>query len=306
VAKRRYVLVAGGVLIVALVVLALRSGGSHSNRDYAPFAGCPLSNPATDICIFAQTESGKLTIGHKAIPITKTITLQGGVRQSETGGKQEFIGARNDDTLSISPQVIPGGLAYVIAPEFLSRTLRKRFYELIDRETGQVTATIKLTAPASAIGVSTQNLIEAKGVGLSLPVKLRLSNPLLGETCYIGSDARPIVIDLSTGTTRFSPSHKQLTGKPGHAKFKDEYNLVTLVDESLVSDSFAAPRAEGCGEVSGSGAAHSSQLDHASSQLDHAIDAGLGLPIARGDSEALLNVTLRDANVSAVKASRRP
>jgi len=135
-------------------------------------------------------------------------------------------------------------------------------------------------------------------------VKLRLSNPLLGESCYIGSNAHPIVIDLSTGTTRLSPSHKSLTakpltGKPGHAKFKDEYNLVTLVDESLVSDSFAAPRAEGCGQVSGSGGAHSSQLDLA-------IDAELGLPIARGDSEALLNVTLRDANASAVKASRRP
>jgi len=287
VAKRGYVLAVGGALIVALVVLVSASGGSHANRDYAPFAECPLSNRATDICIFAQTESGELTIGHKTIPITKTITLQGGVHQDETTGKQKFIGALNDETLSVAPQVIPGGLK-----------------EIIGRGTGQVTATIALAAPASAIGVSTQNLIEAKGIGLSLPVKLRLSNPLLGESCYIGSNAHPIVIDLSTGTTRLSPSHKSLTakpltGKPGHAKFKDEYNLVTLVDESLVSDSFAAPRAEGCGQVSGSGGAHSSQLDLA-------IDAELGLPIARGDSEALLNVTLRDANASAVKASRRP
>ena len=278
-AKRRYVLVAGGALIVALVVLVLTSGGSHSNSDYAPFAECPLNNRATGICIFAQTESGKLIIGRKTIPITKTITLRGGVHQNEVTGKQEFIGALKDETLSVAPQIIPGGLKGIIG-----------------RGTGQVTATIKLAAPASAIGVSTQNLIEAKGVGLSLPAKLRLSNPLLGESCYIGSNAHPIVIDLSTGTTRSSSSHKQLTGKPGHAKFKDEYNLVTLVDESLVSDSFAAPRAEGCGEADG---AHSSQLDSA-------IDAELGLPIARGDSEALLNVTLRDANASAVKASRRP
>jgi hypothetical protein len=273
VARRGYVLVAGGALIVALVVLVSASGGTHANRDYAPFVECPLSNRVTDICIFAQTESGKLTIGHKAIPITKTITLQGGIHQDETTGKQKFIGVLKGETLSVAPQIIPGGLK-----------------EIIGRGTGQVTATIKLAAPASAIGVSTQNLIEAKGVGLSLPVKLRLSNPLLGESCYIGSNAHPIVIDLSTGTTRSSPSHKQLTGKPGHAKFKDEYNLVTLVDESLISDSFAAPRAEGC----------------ASSQLDSAIDAELGLPIARGDSEALLNVTLLDANASAVKVSRRP
>jgi hypothetical protein len=279
--RRRYIVV-GAALIVALVVLVFASGGSHANRDYAPFAECPLSNPATDICIFAQTKSGKLTIGRKMIPITKTITLQGGVHQAETGGKQEFVGARNGDTLSIAPQVIPGGLAYVIAPEFLSKTLRKRFYELIDRGAGKVTATIALAGSASDIGVSTQNLIEAKGIGLSLPVKLGLSNPLLGETCYIGSSAHPIVIKLTTG----------LTGKRGHAKFKDEYNLATITDESLVSDSFAVPRAEGCGRV-------------LAPRLDSALDAGLGLPIARGNSEARLNGTLRDANASAVKAAAK-
>jgi hypothetical protein len=272
VAKRGYVFAVGGALILALVVFVLASGGSHANGDYAPFAECPLGNPATDICIYAQTESGNLTIGRKAIPITKTITLRGGVHQNEVTGKQKFIGALNDETLSVAPQVIPGGLKEIIA-----------------HGTGQVTVTIKLAAPASAIGVSTQNLIEAKGVGLSLPVKLRLSNPLLGERCYIGSDAHPIVIDLTTG----------LTGKPGHAKFKDQYNLVTLVGESLLSDSFAIPRAEGCGGISGSSATHPSRLDLA-------IDAGLGLPIARGDSEARLNGTLHDANASAVKASRRP
>ena len=110
-----------------------------------------------------------------------------------------------------------------------------------------------------------------------------------GISCYIGSNAKPIVINLTTG-------HK---GKPGHAKFKDEYNLVTLVDESLVGDSFAAPRAEGCGGVGGAGGTHSSQLDAA-------LDAGLGLPVARGENEALLNGTLRDANAPAVRAVRRP
>jgi hypothetical protein len=166
-----------------------------------------------------------------------------------------------------------------------------------------VTVTTELAAPASAIGVSTQNLIEAKGIGLSLPVKLKLSNALLGDGCYIGSNVKPIVINLSTGRTGPSPLHrpftgkplteKPLIGKPGHAKFKDEYNLVTLADESLVGDSFAAPRAEGCGGV-------------LSSRVDPALDAGLGLPVARGENEALLNGTLRDANAPAVKASRHP
>ena len=69
----------GAALFVSIAVLGVASsGGHHPNRDYAPFAGCPLSNPAPDICIFAQSENGELTIGSKTIPISRTVTLQGG------------------------------------------------------------------------------------------------------------------------------------------------------------------------------------------------------------------------------------
>jgi hypothetical protein len=254
--KRRYVLAVGVALVVSLAVLCVASsGGRHPNRDYAPFAGCPLSNPATDICIFAQTESGKMTIGSKTIPISRTVTLQGGVHQDEATGKQEFVGAQDGNTLSRAPLLISGGLRDIGA---------------------DVTATIELAGPASSIGVSTQDLIEARGIGLSLPVKVKLSSPLLGESCYIGSNANPIVIDLTTGGR----------GKPGHAKFRDEYNLTTISGESLISNSFAAPRAEGCGAI------------------DATVDAALGLPVASGGNMAILNGTLRDANAPVVRASK--
>jgi hypothetical protein len=265
-AKRRYMLAVGVALIVSIVVLAIASSGGHDpNRDYAPFGACPLSNAATGICIFAQTESGELTIGSKTIPISRTVTLQGGVHQDEATGRQEFIRPVNGNALSRAPQLIPGGLRGILA---------------------DVTATIELAGPASRIGVSTQNLIEAKGIGLSLPVKVRLSNPSLGASCYIGSNAHPVVISLTTGTTRSSRGHRPLTGKPGHAKFRDEYNLTTITAESLVSDSFAAPRAEGC------------------DGMNATVNAALGLPVALGGNEAILNGTLRDANAPAVKASR--
>ena len=154
-----------------------------------------------------------------------------------------------------------------------------------------MTATTELVAGASAIGVSTQNLIEAKGIGLALPVKVQLSNPFLGASCYIGSNAHPIVISLTTGTTRRSSPHGPSAGKPGHAKFKDDYNLVTIREDSLVSDSFAAPRVTGCGGA-------------LSSLIDPAVDAELGLPVAPGGNEAILNGALRDANAPSVRASR--
>jgi hypothetical protein len=291
VAKRTRVLVVGVVLIVALAVLGVTLLGGSSGGDYASFADCPLGDPATDLCIFARAESGGLTIGKQTIPITKTLILQGGIHQDGAAGQQRFIGVERGETLSVVPQTIPGGLRGIIARAMLSSTLRGRLDRLLARGAGTVTATTELAGPASTIGVSTQNLVEAKGVGISLPLKVKLSGPFLGESCYIGSGADPIVIALTTGRTHRSSTYGPLDGKPGHARFKDNYNLVTLSGNSLIGDSFAAPRVSGCG-------------GGLAAQLDPALDIVLGLPVAAGHSEAILNGTLETANAPAVKASR--
>jgi hypothetical protein len=291
-ARRRYILAGVVLLLIVLGVALLR--GSRSRGDYAAFTGCPVGNSATDVCIFARTESGELRIGKRTIPITKTITLQGGIHEDEATGKQEFIEAAGGKTLSVAPQPVPGGLRGVIAPGVLPRTLRERFDRLIARGDTAVTATTELVAPARAIGVNTQNLIEAKGIGLSLPMKVKLSNPFLGASCYIGSNAHPIVISLTTGATRPSSSSSSspgpAAGKPGHAKFKDDYNLVTLSEDTLIGDSFPAPRVTGCGGA-------------LSAQVDPAVDAELGLPVAAGHNEAIMNGTIKNANAPAVKSS---
>jgi hypothetical protein len=262
----------------------------HPSGDYAPFADCPLSNPATDLCILGQTASGKLSIGKKLLPIAKTITLQGGVHEDRATGKQEFIGAEDGATFSRVPLLIPGGPFEIAAPKSLPGFVQGIFNEFVDGKATGLLATTEFAAPASAVAIDTQDLAEAKGRGLSLPVKIKLSNPLLGENCYIGSNADPIAIPLTTGTAGPSPLHKSIKGKPGHAHFKDEYNLVTIAEDSLVNDSFPAPRASDCGGI-------------LSFLVEPALNAELGLPVAAGGNEAILNGTLRDANAPAVKAS---
>ncbi len=281
-----------GVVLLIVLGIALLVG-RRSGDDYAAFAGCPVSNRATDLCIFARTESGELRIGKRTIPIVNTITLQGGIHEDEATGKQEFIEAVAGKTLSVTPQSIPGGLREIVAPGVLSRALRERFDALIARGEGEVTATTELVAGARAIGVSTQNLIEAKGIGLALPVKVKLSNPFLGASCYIGSNAHPILIPLTTGTARRASSHGAVIGKPGRAKFKDNYNLVTLSENTLIGDSFPVPRVTGCGGAGGV----------LSRLLDPAVDAGLGLPVAAGHNEAIMNGTIKNANAPAVRAA---
>jgi len=289
------VALAVGAALIALAVLAIsRSGGHRSNDDYAAFAACPLHDPQTDLCLFTQTTGGEFVIGSETVPLSRTITLQGGIHVVKNAErevvKDEFIAATGGETLSKASQDIPGGLRAVVNPDLLDPATRKVFDRLLASGSTQVTATIELATAASSIGVSTQNLIEARGIGLSLPLKLRLSNPFLGEKCYIGANADPIVVALTTGRiekTRLSALDRPLAGKPGHASFKDDYNLIVLSEESLLSDSFAAPRAEGCG---GTG----------SLAIDRAVDAGLGLPAAAGRNRAVLDVTLHDANAPAV------
>jgi hypothetical protein len=287
-------LLAGAISSGFLAVLAAAgpalAAAHHPTGDYASFAACPLSNPATDLCIFARTESGRLTIGRKTIPISEAMTLQGGVHEDEASGKQEFIGAQDGETFSKSPQVVPGSAFEIRAPKSLPGFVQGIFNEFIDREATKLTATTEFAAPANAVGIDTQDLVEATGSGLSLPVKVKLSNPLLGESCYIGSDAHPIAIPLTTGTTGLSSLHKSITGKPGHAHFKDEYNLITTKEDSLVNDSFPAPRAKGCGGM-------------LAFLVGPAINSELGLPVAPGGNEAILNGTLKDANAPAVRES---
>jgi len=43
------------------------------------------------------------------VPITNTFTLQGGAIENEETGAEAFVGALNGETLSKTPQNVPGG-----------------------------------------------------------------------------------------------------------------------------------------------------------------------------------------------------
>src|SRR4029077_2980062 len=101
----------------------------------------------------------------------------------------------------------------------------------------------------SSIVLNGQNLLEETGTALFLPVKVKLSNPLFGESCYIGSNSAPISLPLTTGTTSPPEPNKPISGKFGKVEFKDEFGLTIVREDTLVNNSFAAPAAEGCGGI---------------------------------------------------------
>ena len=285
-------------LIASLAFLAFSSSALAAEHnptgDYAVFKYCPLSNSATNLCVFAQTESGEFIVGKETVPIKNTITLQGGVHvkinEEEEVEGYEFIGAENGPTLFDPGQKVPKGLLGISCTGISNEFVRSVCEFIFENKLTEVTATTELAAPASSIGINLGNLIEGSGTALSLPVKVKLSNPLLGESCYIGSNSAPIVLPLTTGTTSPPEPNKPIKGKVGKVELKDGDNLTIVRENSLVNNSFAAPEASGCGGIF-------------SFLIDPLVNSKLGLPAAAGHNTAILNGTLQNANAPAVKAS---
>jgi len=251
---------------------------------FAVFAQCPLGTPHMNGCIYSPTESGYVTIGKQEVPIVNTQVLQGGLLREEETFIKQFVAAKNGETLTKTAQKVPGGLSGLVNCTKIGNFLLRISCEAIFENglTG-VNATTELAAPASTIYLNSAAEAIGEGTALNLPVKVKLENPLLGSECYIGSNSSPINIDLTTGATSGGP-----TGKPGTQSTSEEGKILTISGVSLVSNTFSAPGASGCGLLG---------------LLDGIINEKLGLPSAAGKNVAVLNGKVEIANSKAVEAS---
>jgi hypothetical protein len=277
--------------------LAAQVSAAEPTGDFAVFKQCPRTAvttfPEEKFCLWSQTESGEVTIGTSNVPITKPITLQGGYIRNEETGHETFEAALNGETLSKAPQPVPGGLAGLIRCNEITEAVARLTCELVFQNglTG-VTATTELAKPASAIGVSTDNLLNEEGATLSLPAKVKLDNPLLGSACYIGTSASPVVLNLTDGTTSPPAPNKPITGKVGELRFKDEFKLTEITNNTLVDNAFSAPAVTGCGGL-------------LAPVLDPVIDLKLGLPSAAGHNTAIQNNRVAMATAENVVVSEK-
>jgi hypothetical protein len=163
-------------------------------------------------------------------------------------------------------------------------------------ETGPtaVDATTELAAPASDIGISTDNVLNEEGVGLSLPIKVHLENTFLGSECYIGSNSDPITLNLTTGTTAPPKPNEPISGKFGTYKLNEFEGLTytEITNNTLVDNAFSAPKVSGCGGI-------------LATVLDPVIDSKLSLPSASGHNTAIQNGTQRFTLAAHVIASEK-
>jgi hypothetical protein len=263
--------------------------------DFAVFKQCPRFTGGVNYCLYSTIKSGEVAIGKTSVPITNPITLQGGYDRNEEKEPitETFVGAINGETLSKSPQKVPGGLLGLVNCSEISNFLEKIACEVVFENglTG-VNATTELAKPASEIGISTDNLLNEEGVALSLPVKVHLENPFLGSECYVGSSSGPVTLNLTTGTTSPPAPNKPIKGKVGKLKFKDEFSFTEITENTLVDNAFSVPTANGCGGIF-------------SFLIDPIIDSKLELPSASGKNTAIQNGSIFSATAERVIKSEK-
>lgn len=284
-------LLTAGTLIAAMLIPASQALASshHPTGELTQFGECPLSHPALVFCTYAETNGGFFTIGKKTVPLKNPVILQGGLEVNEAETEVLFAGAENGDTLSKTPQTVPGGLLGIEAPKWWPAFLQNLFNEAINKGGTGVTATVELAAPASKVVVNPEALLSEAGIALGLPVKIKLSNSFLGSNCYIGSNASPVTINFTTGETSPPPPNKPIHGSAGKATF-GEMGLITLSGGSFVNNSFAAPGANGCGGLF-------------SFLVDPFVNSLVGIPSAAGTNTAVLEGKFQLAEAAAVRAS---
>jgi hypothetical protein len=259
----------------------------HPTGSFARFSDCPLSSSVTWKCFVDETTGGVLTLGGRAVPIVKTIVVRGGMSQP-TKRVETIIPAEDGNTMSKTTLPVPGGLLGLIAPTSLPSVLRATFEDDIDKGLTGVTSTVELANPTNPGTISEYDLANEEGTALRIPLRVKLSNPFLGSTCYIGTPTNPLVLSMTTGTTSPPPPNKPLTGTSGSGEFSEESLIATITGDSLVDNAFSAPAATGCGGTSGA-------------LIDTAIDTAIGLPSPEGHNTAILDGHLTLATAEAVR-----
>lgn len=286
----RRLLLLGAVLAAVLAPASSAFAGSPTG-PFAPYNDCPLSHTPLFACVHSLTNGGSFTIGKKTVPLVNPVTLQGGFESlNEETGEAVFVGAASGNTLSKTPQPVPGGLLGITAPAWWPKFLRDLFNETINNGFTGVTATVELAAPASAIKVNPFALGSGVGIALGLPAKIKLSNPFLGNNCYIGSNSKPVQLNFTSGTTSPPPPNTPITGDPGEVKIEAEGAIIAFEGGRLVNNSFAAPGASGCGGLF-------------SFLIDPFVDSIIGTPSPAGTNTAILEGRISIAGPTAVEAS---
>lgn len=244
-----------GTVSVTVGVLAASVGSAQA--AFPDFSDCPRAS--VDSCVHVQATSGNMVIKGFNVPLGDSLQIRGGLR-FDTGGT--FVAPRGTTGVFARSVPVPGGLLGIDLPFGFD----------------DVYATPELAGAPSAIRIN------PLGATVSLPLKLRLSNPFIGPNCHIGSNSNPVNLTLIPGTTNPPPPNRPISGRLGRLTVGPGGTSVLLIGNTNVDNSFSIPGASSCGLGLG--------------LINELINLKLGLPSASGNNTIISNndVAIQAAN----------
>lgn len=273
---RRVGVLAAFTAFTALLSTGTATAASQLNGHWAPFDRCPVDAPAmlaadgvdsVATCISSGSAGGSIKLGTTQVPTGNT-DLQLGVIQHSDGTTS--LVAPADGALVADSAEIPGGLIGLMCPSGIP-LISGICKQLTDNNLNRVTATIE---PAGA--PRDFNMAAAFTTGqpiLTIPVRIHLKNPFLGDKCYIGSTSNPVLLRPQNRTAP-ALSLQQFDGD-GTPSDTGEMGRYTFAGADQGDASFAVPGTNGCG----------------AGLLNWAVDLKTGLPSAAGRNDVSLNNT---------------
>jgi hypothetical protein len=233
------------VVTVVVAAMALTIGVGVAHAAFPNFTGCTSGS----FCVDIQNRSGNFRIKGFNVPLHESLEIRGMIVPNGTD-IPDFVPPAGTTGFFATPEPVPGGLLGI---EWIPGT--------------SVLAITELAGPSSAIKV------EPNTGRLRVPIKVRLVNLLIGMDCHIGTNSRPINLDLITGTTSPPPPNRPITGRRALASLIP--GGFQLIGNTNVENSFAVPGASECGLGLG--------------LINSLVNLKLGLPSAAGNNSIELN-----------------
>lgn len=276
---------------------------------YTPFTNCPLLDPlmqeapsvpetlvdglSVAACTAGTATSGSITIGNITTPVVRPVNVQFGFwtpPNAAPGGDNSGPNAIQGYEGGILPP--PAGLSAMLVtkPDLVPESL---LTALGCPSSNKIVETLCQRAKyyggkyldVYALAQSAGQLTNFGLLTWTQRVMFKLINPLLGNSCYIGSYNNPIVLNPQLS---LAPGG-QLVDEPdpNPAKHPDTF-VLELTKASATDTIFTAPGVTGCGPGGAANAA-----------VDEAIDASAGLPAASGVNSLTLTGTFAIAATTA-------
>jgi len=280
----------GGSAVLALGAILAASPASAATPqlggDWSSFNRCPVDNPAmlaadgtntVAQCISSTSPSGSITLGNTTVPIGATDVQFGAVENTADTSYTLIPPAAGT---VISPSVnVPGGLLGLMCPSNIL-VVTGVCNELANSSLNTVTATVESAGAPSGF-----TLTSGLSVGspiVTIPVVIKLSNPLLASTCEIGSTSNPILLKPENSVRpSISVARFDDDGTPDTA---GDLTRIGLTGGTQSDTTFSVPGANGCGLLG---------------LADLAVDAKISIPASSGNSITLNNTSTYLAGLTA-------